>query len=74
MRVYNENLTLRNFDAWSGAVDTKETIINEGKDKDFDYLIEELYPDGITDTQLNDLLWFEQDWIFEMLGIEIDEE
>mgnify|MGYP003605244109 CR=1 FL=1 len=74
MRVYNENLTLRNFDAWSGAVDTKETIINEGKDKDFDYLIEELYPDGITETQLNDLLWFEEDWIFEMLGIEIDEE
>ena len=74
MKVYNDNLTLRNFDAWSGAVDTKETIINEGKDKDFDYLIEELYPDGITGTQLNDLLWFEEDWIFEMLGIEIDEE
>lgn len=74
MRVYNDNLSLRNFDAWSGAVDTKETIINEGKDKDFDYLIEELYPEGLTDTQLNDLLWFEEDWIFEMLGIEIDEE
>ena len=73
MKVYNDNLTLRNFDAWSGAVDTKETIINAGKDKDFDYLIEELYPDGITDTQLNDLLWFEEDWIFEVLGIEIDE-
>ena len=73
MRVFNDNLTLRNFDAWSGAVDTKETIINEGKDKDFDYLIEELYPDGITDTQLNDLLWFQEDWIFEVLGIEIDE-
>ena len=74
MKVYNDNLTLRNFDAWSGAVDTKETIINAGKDKDFDYLIEELYPDGLTDTQLNDLIWFEEDWIFEMLGIEIDEE
>ena len=73
MRVYNDNLTLRNFDAWSGAVDTKETIINEGKDKDFDYLIEELYPNGLTDTQLNDLLWFEEEWLFEMLGIEIDE-
>lgn len=73
MKVYNDNLTLRNFDAWSGAVDTKETIINAGKDKDFDYLIEELYPDGITDTQLNDLLWFEEDWVFEMLGIEIEE-
>ena len=74
MRVYKDNLSLRNFDAWSGAVDTKETIINKGKDKDFDCLIEELYPDGLTDTQLNDLLWFEEDWIFEMLGIKIDEE
>ena len=53
---------------------TKETIINEGKAEQFDSLIDELYPDGITDTQLNDLLWFEEDWIFEMLGIEIDEE
>ena len=40
----------------------------------FDSLIDELYPDGLTDTQLNDLLWFEEDWLFEMLGIEIDEE
>ena len=74
MKVYNNNLSLRNFDAWSGAVDTKETIINEGKAEQFDNLIEELYPDGLTDTQLNDLLWFEEDWLFEMLGIEIDEE
>ena len=73
MRVYNDNLTLVNFNAWSGAVETKETIINEGKAEQFDNLIEELYPDGLTDTQLNDLLWFEEDWIFEMLGIEIDD-
>ena len=73
MRVYNDNLTLVNFDAWSGAVETKETIINEGRAEQFDNLIEELYPDGLTDTQLNDLLWFEEDWIFEMLGIEIDD-
>lgn len=74
MKVYNDNLSLRNFDAWSGAVDTKETIINEGKVEQFDSLIDVLYPDGLTDTQLNDLLWFEEDWLFEMLGIEIDEE
>ena len=74
MKVYNDNLSLRNFDAWSGAVDTKEAIIDAGKEKEFNFLIDELYPDGLTDTQLNDLLWFEEDWIFEMLGIEIDEE
>lgn len=74
MKVYNDNLSLANFDAWSGAVDTKETILNEGKVEEFDSLIEELYPDGLTDTQLNDLLWFDEEWLFEMLGIEIDEE
>ena len=73
MRVYNDNLTLVNFNAWSGAVETKETIINEGKAEQFDNLIEELYPDGLTYTQLNDLLWFEDEWIFEMLGIELEE-
>ena len=73
MRVYNDNLTLVNFDAWSGATDTQDRIINEGKADEFDNLIEELYPDGLTETTLNDLLWFEDEWIFEMLGIETEE-
>ena len=74
MIVTNNNLTLRDFKAWSGAKDTQETILNEGKGKEFDSLIEELYPDGIEKTHLNDLLWFEEDWIFEMLGIAEEEE
>ena len=73
MKTFNENTTLVNFDAWSGAVDTKERIIQEGKADEFDNLIDELYPDGLSETQLNDILWFEEDWIFEMLGI-LDEE
>jgi hypothetical protein len=66
MKTFNET-NLVNFNAWSGAVETKERIINEGKAKDFDSLIDELYPDGLSETHLNDLLWFEEDWIFEML-------
>ena len=73
MIVTNDNLTLRDFKAWSGAVDTQETILNEGKGEEFDSLIEELYPDGIEEKHLNDLLWFEEDWIFEMLGIAVFE-
>jgi len=73
MIVINDNLTLRDFKAWSGAVDTQETILNEDKGEEFDSLIEELYPDGIGQTQLNDLLWFDSDWLYEMLGI-ADEE
>jgi hypothetical protein len=74
MKTFNENTTLVDFDAWSGAIDTKDRIINEGKAEDFDNLIEELYPDGLSETALNDLLWFEDEWIFESLGIEDEEE
>jgi len=74
MKVTNENLSLINFEAWSGAKDTKETIISEGKVDEFNSLIEELYPDGLSKTQLNDLLWFEDDWIYEMIGIEVNED
>ena len=72
MKTYNE-ITLDRFEAWSGAIDTKKRIIQEGKSEEFDSLIEELYPDGLSETQLNDILWFEQDWIYESLGIEIEE-
>ena len=74
MKTFNENLTLINFDAWSGAVETKQAIINAGKVSEFDFLIEEIYPDGLSETSLNDLLWFEEEWIFEMLGIKEEEE
>jgi len=74
MIVTNDNLTLRDFKAWSGAKDTQETILNEGKGEEFDSLIEELYPDGIEETHLNDLLWFDEERLYEMLGIAEEEE
>jgi hypothetical protein len=73
MKTYNDNATLYNFEAWSGAKDTQKTIISAGKAEEFDSLIEELYPDGLSETQLNDILWFEPEWCFEMLGINEDE-
>ena len=69
MKTHTET-TLRNFNARSGAKDTKELILDNNKGDDFDFLIEELYPDGISETQLNDILWFEEDWICEMLKID----
>jgi hypothetical protein len=74
MKTYNENMRLVDFDAWSGAIETKKQIIEAGKAEDFDNLIEELYPDGLSETHLNDLLWFEEEWIFENLGMAEEEE
>ena len=64
---------LREFDAWSGAISTKDVILDNGKEDMFEELINELYPEGLSETELNDLLWFDDDWLYEQLGIEIEE-
>lgn len=62
-------ISLENFEAWSGAVDTLNRIINEGKCSQLESMLEDLYPDGMTDTELNDLLWHDSDTVFEWLDI-----
>jgi hypothetical protein len=42
MKVINDNLSLLDFDAWSGAKDTKKTILDNGKGDDFDSLIDKV--------------------------------
>jgi hypothetical protein len=65
--------TFANYEPWSGAVDTYNTIEEANKLDELDNLIEVLYPDGLTETQLNDLLWHDTDWVYESLGIELEE-
>ena len=62
------------YKPWSGAVDTWETIEEEGLLDELDSLLEDIYPDGLSESELNDLLWFDKDWIFEQLGISDGEE
>lgn len=69
MKLFSET-KLVDFQTWSGATDTKNIIIDNDKAEDFDYLIEEIYPDGLSETQLNDILWFDSEWVLEQLGIE----
>ena len=64
-----EEISLRDFEGWSGAVDTLSTLTDDQKD-DLEAILEDLYPDGMTETSLNDLLWFEDDTIAEWLGFD----
>lgn len=57
------------YKPWSGAVQTAKIIEKNDKVEEFFNMIEELYPDGIDMTQLNDILWFESEWVLDMLGI-----
>ncbi len=59
--------TLKNFDFWSGARDTVK-YLTESELNTIELTLEELYPEGMTDTELNDFFWFEDDTIAEWLG------
>ena len=73
MKVYEE-LSLKDFESWSGATESKNKIINEGKEQEFEELIEEMYPNGVNATELNDILCFEDEWVYNCLGIENSED
>lgn len=64
---------ISSYKPWAGAVDTFEKIEQAGKVDDLDFLLEDIYPDGITETQLNDILWFDADWVLESLGLKEEE-
>jgi len=58
---------------WSGGLHTFDKIAENCKVPDLIELLEELYPDGAGITTINDLLWFEADYIYEQLNIETDD-
>lgn len=67
-------LDLNRFEAWSGAKYTLDRIQREGKCEKLENVLEELYPDGMTETELNDLLWFDSESVYEWLGIRSEEQ
>jgi hypothetical protein len=67
-------LDLDTFEAWSGAVETLDKIKEADKVDEMESLLEEVFPDGCTETELNDYLWFDDEQILQDLGIIEDEE
>lgn len=66
MKIYTEQ-PLSSFEFWGGAKDTVKYLTAT----DFDiveFVLEVLYPEGMDDTTINDIFWFEQDSIAEALG------
>lgn len=72
MKVYSE-INLRDFEFWSGAKLNAETLTSEQLDI-VESILEDAYPDGISETQINDFFWFDFDTIREWLGIKDEEE
>ena len=72
MKVYSET-SLSNFNFWSGAKDNAAELTDAQLDT-VECILEDIYPDGMNETAVNDLFWFDFDTVKEWLGIEEEEE
>ena len=67
MKIYQEK-SLSRFEFWGNAKNHADGLT----DSDFNTLeavLENLYPDGINEVTLNDILAFDFDWVCEVLDI-----
>lgn len=76
MKIISETY-LRDFGYWGGARTTADHIEEECGTKGWillDAILTDMYPDGIDATELNDLLWFDAETVYEWLGIDSEED
>lgn len=66
MTIYKEQ-SLQDFDFWSGAEDTAKYLTDDEIDT-IETTLNDLYPDGMNETDINDFFWFENETIANWLG------
>jgi len=61
--------------SWSGAVNTLRRIEEANKEEELMNFLEDIFYKNIpSDTDVNDLLWFDSELIYESLGITDEDE
>lgn len=66
MTIHTET-ALRNFGFWSGAKERADMLTSSQLDA-IETELEQIYPDGMTETELNDLFWFDFDFVCSLIG------
>jgi DNA-binding GntR family transcriptional regulator len=59
--------SLQHFEFWSGAKELAERLTWEEL-TEIEHHLEELYPNGLTETELNDFFWFDSEFICNIIG------
>ena len=65
--TYTIDESLEDFAAWSGGKATLDVLIEKGVCDQVEDFIDQCFQHP-TATDINDFLWFERDWLAEMLG------
>lgn len=67
--TYTVEKPLSQFEFWSGAKERTDHLTIEQLDQ-LDNLMPEVLGENPTDTAINDLFWFEDDYIAQLLGFD----
>ena len=71
--IINKNIDLKNFKFWSGAKDFADLLTLDELEQ-IEFNLEDLFHDKTpSETDINDLFWFEEDFICEMIGTTSEE-
>jgi len=65
MKVISK-INLTNFNFWSSA---KNHSFTYNELKEIEFQLEEIYNDGMEEVQINDLFWFEEEFLCELIGL-----
>ena len=73
MKVYKEITSLFEFTPWSGAIETYNKLLKAGKEEEFVDQLEEVFAgDDVSETEINNMLWFEPEECFRLVGLDKD--
>lgn len=70
--IITSEKNLKDFDFWSGAADRVKNLTNAELDR-IENILVELYPEGMSETEINDLFWFDFETVAEWIGTTEDE-
>ena len=73
MKVYKEITSLYDFEPWSGAIDTYNKLLKAGKEEELvDHLKQVFAGEDVSETEINNMLWFEPEECFNLVGLDKD--
>lgn len=72
MKIYTDT-ALRFFEFWNGGADNAAKLTDDELDR-LDDILPDVFPEGLSEVELNDLFWFEFEAVCEWLGYEYDVE
>ena len=69
MKIYKEE-NLSGFEFWSGGKDNAEMLTSQELSQ-IEEILENDYPEGMSETEINDLFWFDFETVLEWINKEV---